>query len=37
MSFGILNTIVNCMDIQDPDCVAKTYPKFWEDIRMLLD
>lgn len=31
MSFGILENVV----LKDPECVKKSYPTFWEDIRKL--
>ncbi len=35
MSFGTLETYIWNMEILNPNCVAKTYPKFWEDIKEL--
>lgn len=33
MSFAILGTRLGNLDILDPDCVQKTYPNFWRDLR----
>jgi 3-phosphoshikimate 1-carboxyvinyltransferase len=35
MSFAILGTRLGNLEIQDPDCVQKTYPNFWRDLRRL--
>lgn len=35
MSFGVLALRVPGIVIQDPGCVAKSYPGFWEDLRRL--
>ncbi len=35
MSFAILNTKLKRLNILDPDCVKKTYPKFWEDLKKM--
>ena len=32
MSFAILGTKIGALDIENPDCVKKTYPKFWEEL-----
>jgi 3-phosphoshikimate 1-carboxyvinyltransferase len=32
MSFAILGALVPGITISDPACVAKTYPRFWEDL-----
>jgi len=32
MSFALLGLRVPGIRIQDPGCVAKTYPGFWEDL-----
>jgi 3-phosphoshikimate 1-carboxyvinyltransferase len=31
MSFGVLGSKLSGLRILDPGCVAKTYPKFWQD------
>ena len=33
MSFGILGLAHEGITIEDPACVAKTYPGFWDDIE----
>lgn len=33
MCFGVLGTKVPGIVICDPDCVSKTYPHFWEDMK----
>lgn len=34
MSFGVLSALPgNAIDIDDPDCVAVSYPGFWDDLR----
>jgi len=35
MSFAILGLRVPGMEIQDPECVAKSYPGFWQDLRSI--
>lgn len=35
MSFAILGLARDGIQIEDPACVAKTYPTFWEDLRKL--
>ncbi len=35
MSFAILGAATGAVAIADPDCVAKTYPGFWADLRAL--
>jgi 3-phosphoshikimate 1-carboxyvinyltransferase len=32
MSFAILGAAGASLEIQDPSCVAKTYPDFWQDL-----
>ncbi len=32
MSFAVLGTRLGNLNILDPDCVGKTYPRFWEDL-----
>lgn len=36
MSFAVAATRVAGITIRDPDCVAKTYPGFWDDLEALL-
>jgi 3-phosphoshikimate 1-carboxyvinyltransferase len=31
MSFGVLGSKLPGLRILDPGCVAKTYPKYWQD------
>ncbi len=33
MSFAVLGTKLGNLQIQDPVCVAKSYPGFWDDFR----
>jgi 3-phosphoshikimate 1-carboxyvinyltransferase len=33
MSFALAGLKINGITIQDPDCVAKTYPTFWDTLR----
>ncbi len=35
MSFAILGLAHGGVQIEDPSCVAKTYPAFWDDLRKL--
>jgi 3-phosphoshikimate 1-carboxyvinyltransferase len=35
MSFAILGTAKDGVSIEDPACVAKTYPEFWRDLATL--
>ena len=37
MSFALVGLKVPGVTIQDPGCVAKTYPGFWEDLARLRD
>jgi 3-phosphoshikimate 1-carboxyvinyltransferase len=32
MSFAVLGMAAGNVAIEDPSCVAKTYPTFWEDV-----
>ena len=32
MSFAVLGAVVGGVGIEDPACVAKTYPGFWDDL-----
>ena len=32
MSFAVLGTKLGNLQIQDPACVAKSYPRFWDDF-----
>jgi len=36
MCFGTLETYIWNLEILNPNCVAKTYPNFWEDLKNLL-
>ena len=36
MAFGVLGLVRKGVRIEDPSCVAKSYPKFWEDRAWLL-
>jgi 3-phosphoshikimate 1-carboxyvinyltransferase len=33
MSFAVLGTKLGNLHIEDPECVAKSYPGFWEDLE----
>jgi 3-phosphoshikimate 1-carboxyvinyltransferase len=33
MSFAVLGAAAGGVTIEDPSCVAKTYPGFWDDLR----
>jgi 3-phosphoshikimate 1-carboxyvinyltransferase len=33
MSFAVLGTKVGNIQIEDPGCVSKSYPKFWDDLK----
>jgi 3-phosphoshikimate 1-carboxyvinyltransferase len=35
MSFAILGAVAGGVTILDPDCTAKTYPGFWDDLAAL--
>ena len=35
MSFAVLGLRSPGITILDPGCVAKTYPRFWEDLSRL--
>jgi 3-phosphoshikimate 1-carboxyvinyltransferase len=36
MSFGVLQCLAgNSIDIDDPDCVSVSYPRFWADLESL--
>jgi 3-phosphoshikimate 1-carboxyvinyltransferase len=34
MSFAVLGAVVGGVHIEDPACVAKTYPGFWDDLAI---
>lgn len=36
MSFAILGTKIGNLKINDPSCVAKTFPRFWETLNFTL-
>jgi 3-phosphoshikimate 1-carboxyvinyltransferase len=37
MAFGILGALPgNTIEIDDPDCVAVSYPGFWSDLKNAL-
>jgi 3-phosphoshikimate 1-carboxyvinyltransferase len=33
MSFAVLGLAAGAVSLDDPACVAKTYPGFWDDVR----
>jgi 3-phosphoshikimate 1-carboxyvinyltransferase len=35
MAFAALGARVADIMVEDPGCVAKTYPQFWEDLASL--
>jgi 3-phosphoshikimate 1-carboxyvinyltransferase len=36
MSFGILAALAgNSIEIDDPDCVSVSYPRFWQDLERI--
>ncbi len=35
MSFALAGVMADGITIEDPGCVAKTYPQFWHDLRKL--
>jgi 5-enolpyruvylshikimate-3-phosphate synthase len=35
MAFGILNSFIGGLKILNPECVNKTYPNFWKDLKKL--
>jgi 3-phosphoshikimate 1-carboxyvinyltransferase len=37
MSFAVLGAVVGGIRIEDPACVAKTYPGFWDDLASCYD
>lgn len=37
MSFAILSTVLGNITLEDPDCVQKSYPKFWRDLERIRD
>jgi shikimate kinase len=36
MSFGILTNLIPNLKIENPSCVSKSYPNFWEDLEKLM-
>ena len=32
MTFGILGVVVDGVEIEDPTCVAKSFPEFWNEL-----
>ncbi len=37
MVFGVLNTYFGNLNILNPSCVNKTYPRFWEDVKSMMN
>ncbi len=37
MSFAVLGAVADGVSIEDPACVAKTYPGFWDDLGAIYD
>lgn len=35
MCFGMAQTVLPDLIIENPDCVSKTYPQFWDDVATL--
>jgi 3-phosphoshikimate 1-carboxyvinyltransferase len=36
MSFAVLGTKIGNLHIEDPDCVAKSYARFWQDLDLYI-
>jgi 3-phosphoshikimate 1-carboxyvinyltransferase len=37
MAFGVLGALAgNDIRVDDPDCVAVSYPRFWDDLRQVV-
>ncbi|NYT13459.1 MAG: 3-phosphoshikimate 1-carboxyvinyltransferase [Candidatus Methanofastidiosa archaeon] len=37
MSFAVAGLFIEGIKIRDPDCVSKSYPKFWEDFSKICE
>ncbi len=37
MSFAVLGLMRRGVSIEDPSCVAKTYPGYWDDLRLVYE
>ena len=37
MSFAVLGLVSEGIEIEDPDCVAKSFPNFWNEIHRFRD
>jgi 3-phosphoshikimate 1-carboxyvinyltransferase len=35
MAFGVLGTAIDDITITNAECVAKTYPGFWKDLKSI--
>ena len=35
MSFALAALMTSGIEIEDPDCVGKTYPRYWDDLESL--
>jgi len=35
MSFGVIGSLIGDLEIEDPGCVAKSHPGFWEELERL--
>ncbi len=35
MAFGILTDLIPNLKIENPDCVSKSYPNFWQDLKKI--
>ena len=33
MAFGLLSLRQPALVVEDPDCVSKSYPRFWQDLE----
>jgi len=36
MSFAVLGSLIGGVEIEDPDCVAKSHPGFWTELDGLV-
>lgn len=36
MAFGILSLVVRGIEVANPECVSKSYPRFWKDLEVFM-